>query len=219
MSPLPFQQADAGTFGLLKAPRGQAGGLMVALACVFLSALPGCGNPSFDVLIERLEPDPPGVVPGPDHRPGQPCLLCHGPYKGASPQMSVAGTIFKAPATAGEMNPKGETLSNVNVKVFDADGKLNGLGENDTKVAKLLSGMPYRTNDPLKGGNFFFEADGDNAFKPSFPLNAQIECSTSTGGTVQFTMVGRISREGSCNYCHQGAKSQQSPGWIECQFP
>src|SRR5689334_11225211 len=70
--------------------------LATALASTALAAalLAGCGNPVQDARIAALGPEDPNVPPSNVHRPGQPCLLCHGPYKGASPEMTVAGTIY-----------------------------------------------------------------------------------------------------------------------------
>src|SRR5262249_39649565 len=50
-----------------------------------LVAPAGCGNPAVDPKIAALGPEANGVPQGEFHRSGQPCLLCHGPYGGASP--------------------------------------------------------------------------------------------------------------------------------------
>lgn len=211
MSSLPFQQNRVDVWGFGRFSRGQGGGLMAALACVLLLALPGCGNPSFDVQIEQLPPDT--VGPGPNHRPGQPCLLCHGPYKGASPQMSLAGTVFKtittqdtyglppdyAEYTAALKEATG--LQGVSIKVYDPSGKINGVLPTNSRQVELKS---------LESGNFFFKTI---EFSPNFPLGARMDC-PDVG--QQFTMISRISRDGSCNGCHALRKDQGSPGWLEC---
>src|ERR1700683_3328645 len=48
----------------------------VGLAMLVGALMVGC-NPVLDDAIADLGPEKPGVHPGPLHRPGQPCLLCH----------------------------------------------------------------------------------------------------------------------------------------------
>lgn len=54
--------------------------LVVVLAC----------NPVHNEQVSALPGEVPGVPHGPLHRPGQPCLLCHGDF-------NVAGTVFANP--------------------------------------------------------------------------------------------------------------------------
>jgi hypothetical protein len=69
-------------------------GTLLAIAsgwCLF-----GCFiDPVHDQQIAALGPEAPGVSPGPLHRPGQPCLVCHGGTGPASHQFSVAGTVYR----------------------------------------------------------------------------------------------------------------------------
>ena len=64
-------------------------------------ALAGCSDPVRQAAIEALGPEDPRVAPGPLHRPGQPCLVCHGEGGGATP-MSAAGTVYRM---AGDATP------------------------------------------------------------------------------------------------------------------
>src|SRR6185369_14057082 len=124
--------------------------------------------------------------------PGQPCLLCHGPYGGAKPEMSVAGTIFAIPDPEGK-KPLG--VEGVKVTITDSFG--------DTKTKK--------TNCI---GNFYIKAD---EWQPGFPLAAKIEYPTPGGsGTTPVYMSSRIGRDGSCAGCHVGERSESSPGWVFC---
>jgi hypothetical protein len=171
---------------------------MVALAAVLLSALSGCGNPSYDVQIEGLPPDTGAVKPGGSHRAGQPCLLCHGPYKGAYPQLSVAGTVFTLPTTADQYvdaaaDVESKAAPGVTVTVYDTN---------------VSSGRQIKSD---ASGNFMIKIQ-DN-YTPLFPLGARMDCPQNG---LQFTMISRISREGSCNGCHNLRKDQASPGWLEC---
>ena len=53
----------------------------------------GCTDPVREEAILALGPEAPGVAPGPLHRPGQPCLVCHDGAT-ATP-LSVGGTIHR----------------------------------------------------------------------------------------------------------------------------
>jgi hypothetical protein len=82
--------------------------LTVALTWCALS----CGDPVHDDAVNALGPEAPGVDKGPLHRPGQPCLVCHGGSGPASAHFSVAGTVF---ALKGMTCP----LPNANVVITD----------------------------------------------------------------------------------------------------
>src|SRR4051794_4421968 len=56
-------------------------------------AFVSCGDPVSDARIAALGPEDPGVPPGPLHRPGQPCVVCHSRQGPASPFL-VAGTVY-----------------------------------------------------------------------------------------------------------------------------
>jgi len=66
--------------------------LVLSLACAWLTAT--CElDPVHDDAIADLGSEAPGVPPGPLHRPGQPCLVCHDGST-ANPAMSVGGTVY-----------------------------------------------------------------------------------------------------------------------------
>jgi hypothetical protein len=141
-----------------------------------------------------LPDEVPGVAQSEYHRPGQPCLLCHGPYGGAKPEMSVAGTIFAIPDPEGK-HPLG--VDGVKVTITDSFGDVK------TKKTNCI-------------GNFYITAD---EWEPGFPLAAKIEYPTPGGAkdaTTPAYMTTRIGRDGSCAGCHQGARSESSPGWVYC---
>lgn len=63
-----------------------------------LGLLVGCSaDPMHDDRVDALGPEAPGVSPGPLHRPGQPCVLCHGGKGPGDDVFSFAGTVFKQP--------------------------------------------------------------------------------------------------------------------------
>jgi hypothetical protein len=75
-------------------------GLVVALCAG--GSLAACVDESHDLAVQALGPETPGVPRGPDHRPGQPCLLCHGGQGPASARFLMAGTVY---AVQGESAP------------------------------------------------------------------------------------------------------------------
>jgi hypothetical protein len=71
-----------------------------------------CGDPVPDAAVTALGPEDPAVPPGPSHRPGQPCVLCHRDGGNAS-AFSVAGTVYQ---DANSQKPAG----NVAVIIIDS---------------------------------------------------------------------------------------------------
>lgn len=163
----------------------------LALVALFAPFAQGCGNRAVDERIAALGDEAPGVPPSEFHRPGQPCLLCHGEYLREEPVMSVAGTIYAFPTQDKPLPVKG-----VKVKLTDSFGETFEAGTNCA-------------------GNFFVTVD---QWKPSFPLRAEMEYPVpgSLGNTKRVVMSTRISRDGSCAGCHVGAPNQGSPGWVTC---
>lgn len=94
-------------------------GSLWLVGCV---AFLGCvNNPIHDEDVEALGPEAPGVPPGPLHRPGQPCLVCHGPYGPAPAQFSVGGTVYEtaepaAPAVGAEVRIEDVTGASVTLE-------------------------------------------------------------------------------------------------------
>lgn len=66
------------------------GWLMSTVFAVF-----SCGNPAVDNQVDSLGPETAGVEQGPQHRPGQPCVLCHGGGGPGEPNFSIAGTVYR----------------------------------------------------------------------------------------------------------------------------
>jgi hypothetical protein len=165
---------------------------MKAGSFLLLLLASGCGNPAVDQQIAALPPEVAGVPPSEFHRPGQPCLLCHGPYGGASPQMSVAGTVFATPVPMGvQPTPVGEVV----VTITDSFGDVH-----------------MKTTNCI--GNFFITTD---EWLPGFPLAAKIEYPRVPGpGTTPTYMSTRIGRDGSCAGCHHGARGLDTPGVVFC---
>ncbi len=100
---------------------------------------------SFVIACNGSDPIPQEVVdglpaetgsPSAQHRPGQPCLVCHSTYGAAEPQFAVAGTVYKEDAMTGAL----AAAPNVKVEIFD-------------------SASPSRFACTNAAGNFFIEKD------------------------------------------------------------
>lgn len=65
-----------------------------AFVCLAAAAIAGCQDATHDQEVAALGGENPAVPQGPLHRPGQPCVVCHGGAGPASQVFSVAGTIF-----------------------------------------------------------------------------------------------------------------------------
>jgi mono/diheme cytochrome c family protein len=90
-----------------------------ALAAMGLAGLfAGCNNDPIPQSVLDGLPEESGS-PSAAHRPGQPCLVCHTSYEGASPELALGGTLFKLDANApGGIAPAPGIL----VTVFDSTG-------------------------------------------------------------------------------------------------
>lgn len=171
------------------------GRLTAAPALALGVALAACGNPALDDRIDALGDEVPGVEPSAFHRPGQPCVLCHGPYFGAQPELSIGGTIFAT--DRGRVPVEGAV-----VRIWDSVGDSRELTTNCI-------------------GNFFAKKED---WDPLFPLKVEVEFGLPGKEATDRRLVGmssRIEREGSCAGCHVDNKSevsqtQASPGRVYC---
>lgn len=116
-----------------------------ALAVILGVLAVACADPVHDRSVEALGPETAGVPHGPNHRPGQPCLTCHGGDGPANLEMSFGGTVYahqtgRAPA------------AHVVVRIVDADLRTY---ETETNAA----------------GNFWVPT---RAFEPRFPVSAAV---------------------------------------------
>jgi hypothetical protein len=87
--------------------------LRALLLTLLLSA---CGDPTRDQQVLLLGGEATGVRPGPLHRPGQPCLVCHDEAGGKRPTFAVAGTVY---ARDNARRP----VAKVTVRLLDSDGR------------------------------------------------------------------------------------------------
>jgi hypothetical protein len=112
--------------------------------CSLVMMLTAC-DPVQNDAIASLGGEASGVRPGPLHRPGQPCLLCHDGALGDPQQFSVAGTVFLQPTGTRPAQGARVELQGANGSRF----------ESGTNAA----------------GNFYITP---NQFSPSFPLETSV---------------------------------------------
>lgn len=143
---------------------------------VVVLVLVGCTDPVRDRRIEALGGEDPNVPVGPDHRPGQPCVLCHsegGPA--ADKPFAVAGTIYETPS------PKSPGAEGIVVKFVD--GRRRG---------------PRTSPRTGPSGNFFVpESEWPDL---TFPFAVGLYRDGEIEPVVRMTTL--VNREPSCNACH-----------------
>lgn len=161
------------------------------LAVPLSAATAACQDAVHDDEVSALGPEAPGVSPGPDHRPGQPCTVCHGGNGPAKVKFTLAGTVFmdwsaSKPAVGAEL------------QFEDANG----------------STYHVQTNQV---GNFYLQP-GD--WSPTFPVSVPLLSYTSSGSMpVTQVMTTDDNRDGSCASCHGLTPSANSPGPIYVNAP
>lgn len=146
--------------------------VVLGLAALFVS----CTDPVRDQQIERLGGEDPRVSPGPEHRPGQPCVLCHSDGGPASDfKFAIAGTIFET------SSPQSNGAEGVKVFFIDA----------------ASAKRTYETN---AAGNFFIpESEWSDL---TYPFRVGI-LKEGANNNNPIPMTSVVNREGSCNFCHR----------------
>jgi hypothetical protein len=138
----------------------------------------------------------------PRHRPGQPCLVCHGEdrIEDDAPVFELAGTVYLR---------QGDTMGANDIEVRIADA----------------AGAEYRVHSN-RAGNFMIEVDrgldapledAEGILYVPAPLVLPLKVSVHDGATARH-MRGVIHRERSCSACHAGAPGAASPGQIFVQY-
>ena len=116
------------------------------LGALLGSLLVTCGlDPARSEAVADLGGETPGVPKGPLHRAGQPCVVCHDGST-ATPEMSVAGTVYGVLGARAPLAGASVVLTDVNGATYTAS-----------------------TNE---AGNFYVEA---SAWRPAYPLRAAIQ--------------------------------------------
>jgi hypothetical protein len=106
----------------------------VALVTLLAATQTGCSDPTHDQQVQALGGEDPNVPTGPLHRPGQPCLVCHGGSGPASAVFSAAGTVY---VDQNDMTP----ASSATVQIEDVNGSLGKATTNQAGNFYLATGQ------------------------------------------------------------------------------
>jgi hypothetical protein len=135
--------------------------VMVAGAVASLASV-SCIDETHNEAVAALGPEVSGVSPGPQHRPGQPCLTGHGGSGPAKLQFSVGGTVY--------LNQGGgKPAPSASVQIEDILGSV----------------WTVQTND---AGNFFVALTD---FAPHYPTQMQVTSADGSLVLLMLTHVGR----------------------------
>ncbi|MDB5216578.1 MAG: hypothetical protein JWO86_4505 [Myxococcaceae bacterium] len=159
----------------------------LALAFTTLAAFAStsCFDPVHSDEVNALGGEVNGVGPGPNHRPGQPCRACHGGSGPASPEFTIAGTVYAQRDVAA-------AKSGVTVTITDATGATRQLTSNDV-------------------GNFYISID---QWSPVFPVNVKLDFpGVPTKGMV--TPIGRNGACASCHYGADNELTHMPPVFLQ----
>lgn len=149
-------------------------------------ALAGClGTTPEDAERDALPDDEDG---NPEHRPGQPCLLCH--------DFAIAGTVYRRAS-----DRTGLEGAEVDVE-DDAGHKFVALTNRAGNFIVRVEGDGPSPRQRSRG-------QLDIPFKPVFPLSIVVRA-----GGVEATMESLAWRQGSCAGCHGPTVEADSAGKI-----
>jgi len=155
--------------------------LLFAIAVV----LTACDDPVHDAEVAALGPEDPSVPPGPDHRPGQPCLVCHSEF-------SVAGTVYEDDLQT--------PFNGATVNLTDAVGNQTSATTNEVGNFWVLE-KDWKPVFPI--GTYTDDA-GNTIYGVTVVGN-------DANNTAQ--MQTHIGRDGSCATCHFGSgPAADTPG-------
>lgn len=140
-------------------------------ALVVATATASCFDPVHSDAVDELGGETAGVPTGETHRPGQPCTTCHGGSGPASPELSVAGTIY-------DSRNSPTALSGVSIVLTD-------------------SSQPPQTRTEVSNaaGNFYIEQD---RWSPTFPLFVTLKFNGEE--KKMLTRIGRNGGCAFCHY-------------------
>jgi hypothetical protein len=160
-----------------------------ALAFATAAALVGaalcvsCFDPVHSDEVAAQGGEQAGVPTGRFHRPGQPCLVCHGGKGPGSPEFEIAGTVYMLRDNGSD------PAAGAVVVITDSSSPPNTVKMRPSNNA----------------GNFYLEKDRETL---TYPLHVEINDSRivpdkegSPDGGIR-AMVTPIGRNGGCAFCH-----------------
>jgi hypothetical protein len=149
---------------------GVAGAVTASFACV---------DTEHQDQVQALGSEHPGVPPGPSHRPGQPCLTCHGGSGPASLQFSAGGTVYQY------QNDTSHPAVGALVQIQDIDGKTWTVKANDA-------------------GNFFVTLQD---FQPHYPTQMTVTAPDGSVTQRMTSIVNRDGSCADCHTLTEGPTS------------
>jgi hypothetical protein len=150
-----------------------------------LAALTSCTNPVHSDAVDALGGEVSGVRPGPTHRPGQPCLTCHGGAGPASPQFVFAGTVF----TKRNVNTG---APGVTITLTDANGDAHALLTNSV-------------------GNFYLQYAN---WSPAYPVRVALSSPDVANPPVMHSTIGRNGSCAFCHFAGDNRPDHMPPVYI-----
>lgn len=79
-----------------------------------------CTDPVLETKLDALGPEPGPYAPGPNHRAGAPCTVCHAEGSSARSAFDLGGTVYARASSK-------EGLPGVKVRLFDSEGDQLGV--------------------------------------------------------------------------------------------
>ena len=199
-------------------------GLFVIVAAALAAAAAGCKDPVHDDAVSALPPEDPSVPPGPLHRPGQPCLVCHDGGGPGSLVFGTAGTIFQDQTDLTPLVAATVQLSDATVCAAGQTCNAGACVSSSSGVTSCSETQPCPSpqicepdgcHDPCPvvtslvtncAGNFWVEAVDWN---PVFPVHVQV-----LYGDMSAQMLTHMGRSTSCATCHTGTETAMSTDHI-----
>ncbi len=153
-------------------------------ALVLCLALSSCSDPVHDAEVAALGPEDPSTPPSELHRPGQPCLVCHGDLGPAHTQFAVGGTVYHEDLTTPA---QGQTIT------------LTDAAQNQVQAT---------TN---AAGNFFISAQD---WQPVFPITPITIGTDPNNMAQMITHIGRDGSCGACHFGSAPATNSPGPIYV-----
>jgi len=182
-----------------------------------------CSDPTHDAAVAMLGPEATGVDPGPLHRPGQPCLVCHGGEGPASATFVTAGTVYVNPYTAGTTVYAPQFPGSVHL--VDATGSAFSASTNEVGNFYVapdewspmfpLGGLSQDSGIPASG--CISALSGATAYAGEIGVAGTADGGCAPVPTPMTTTIDRGGAFASCAYCHFDPPGPSSPGHVYVQ--